>query len=159
MTPDQKSLVNDFTSESQQIVNDMQKVLEDIESGLRPNSDFAHFAQRIDGIMGCAKTLGLDGMEDLKLPLLAISNISEGCKTVGYKASQVKDGNLASIIAGFMADALEILEQALDDLSSEIVTVDPQHSDRIRDRLNWLGAQMKLSAKDQAEILARFGLK
>ncbi len=159
MTPDQKSLVDDFTSESLQIVSDMQKLLDDIEAGLKPHSDFAHFAQRIDGIMGCAKTLGLDGLENLKLPLAAISNLSEGCKSLGYKGSQVKDQSIAAIIAGFMADALEILEQALDDLNSEIVTIDADQTNRIKDRLTWLGTQMKLSAKDQAEILARFGLK
>jgi hypothetical protein len=159
MTPEQKSLLDDFTSESKDIISGLQNIIEELEVGTRQASEFAHFAQRIDGIMGCAKTLGIDGLPGIEIPLAAVGNLSEGCKSVGYKASQIKDPGLAKIVASFFAEALELLDDAIDDLKNGTAEVDSELAKKIRDRINWIGSQMKLSAQDQAEILARFGLR
>jgi hypothetical protein len=159
MTPDQKSLLDDFTSESKDIISSLQNLIEGLESGVKNSSEFAHFAQRIDGIMGCAKTLGIDGLPGIEVPLAAVGNLSEGCKSVGYKASQIKDPALSRLVASFFAEALELLDEAIDDLKNGTSEVDSELALTIRDRIYWIGNQMKLSEQDQAEILARFGLK
>ncbi len=159
MTPDQRSLLDDFTSESKDIISTLQNLIGELESGTRNSAEFAHFAQRIDGIMGCAKTLGIDGLPGIEIPLAAVGNLSEGCKSVGYKASQIKDPGLSRLVASFFAEALELLDEAIDDLRNGTAEVDSDHALKIRDRINWIGTQMKLSSQDQAEILARFGLK
>jgi hypothetical protein len=159
MTPEQKSLLDDFTSESKDIISTLQILIEELETGIQEPTEFAHFAQRIDGIMGCAKTLGIDGLPGIEIPLAAVGNLSEGCKSVGYKASQIKDPGLSRLVASFFAEALELLDEAIDDLKNGTAQVDPAQAIKIRDRINWIGSQMKLSSQDQAEILARFGLK
>ena len=159
MTPDQKSLLDDFTSESKDIISSLQNLIGELETGTRSSTEFAQFAQRIDGIMGCAKTLGIDGLPGIEIPLAAVGNLSEGCKSVGYKASQIKDPGLSRLVASFFAEALELLDEAIDDLRNGTAEVDSELALKIRDRINWIGTQMKLSSQDQAEILARFGLK
>ena len=63
------------------------------------------------------------------------------------------------MVAGFIAEAIEMLSAALKDLAKGYISIDTSHADTIRERLIWIAGKLKLSAKDQMEIMARFGLK
>jgi hypothetical protein len=154
-----KVLIEGFIEESKEILASIEEPLSDLENGEGNPDDFVKVAQRIDGIMGCAKTLGLGSLQHIAPALLVISNMSEGCKALGYRASQIKQPEVTKIVAGFLAEAVEMLESALMDLQKGYVSIDTQHAGTIKDRLIWISSKLKLSPQDQLEIMARFGLK
>src|SRR5207253_2068805 len=121
--------------------------------------NFVKVAQQIDGIMGCAKTLGIGTLKEVAPALLVISNLSEGIKALGYRASQLKQVEVTKVVAGFVAEAVEMLQAALLDLKKGYVSIDTKHANTIKERLIWISSKLKLSPKDQMEIMARFGLK
>ena len=159
LSPEQKALIEDFTQESKEILDGLEDIIADLETGRGKAEGFATIALKIDGIMGCAKTLGLEGLPELSLALKVISNLAEGCKMLGYKAAQVKEGEVVKIVAGFLADAVEMVENAIDDLNKGYISFDAEDAARIKDRIVWISGKLSLSAEDQAKILARFGLK
>ena len=159
MDEQSKQLIEGFVEESQEILASIEDPLADLESGVGNPDDFVKVAQRIDGIMGCAKTLGLGTMKQIAPALQVISNLSEGCKALGYRASQIKQTEVSKIVAGFIAEAVEMLDAALADLKKGYVSIDTGHATVIKERLVWIASKLKLSAKDQLEIMARFGLK
>lgn len=152
-------LVEGFIEESQGILDGLAEPLGNLENGEGKPDDFAQVAQRIDGIMGCAKTLGIGTFAQIAPALSVISNLAEGCKALGYRASQLKQPEISKVVAGFVSEAVEMLGAALQDLSKGYISIDTVHADRIRERLIWISGKLKLSPKDQMEIMARFGLK
>ncbi len=155
--PDQE-LIKAFIEESQEICEQLEELVTQMEEGTADNESFAHFAQRIDSIMGCAKTLGLEGFPSLAAALKNISNLAEGCKMLGYKAAQVQEAESLAIVAAFLFDALELIQASLRDLSKGYVSVDVKHAERVKDRLLWISGKLSLSEEDQKNILKRFGL-
>lgn len=154
-----KEVIEAFIEESQGIIDSLEEPLSGLENGEGTPDDFANVALKIDGIMGCAKTLGLGGMQEVGPAMQVISNLSEGCKALGYRASQVKEPEVGTIIAGFLAEAIEMLSNALRDLRKGYISIDTAHANRIRERLIWISTKLKLSPKDQMAIMARFGIK
>jgi len=154
-----KMLIDGFIEESQGIIQALEEPLSALESGEGDADNFAQIAQRIDGIMGCAKTLGIGTLKEIAPALKVISNLSEGCKALGYRASQIKQPEITTVVAGFVAEAVEMLSAAIGDLAKGYVSIDTGQADRIRERLLWIAGKLKLSPKDQMEIMARFGLK
>jgi hypothetical protein len=65
MTPEQKALIDDFVSESEAILAELENIIDELADGDREVDDFALVGQRIDGIMGCAKTMGLVEQQEL----------------------------------------------------------------------------------------------
>ncbi len=153
-----KELVNDFVEESLGIVETIQNIVEPIEMGEADGKGFVEFALKIDGIMGCAKTLNLDSYKELEVAMSTISKLSEGCKVLGYRASQIQDPVLVKLVAAFMADALEMVENALRDLKKGHISFDVAYSEKIRDRLQWITGKLKLNEEDMKAIWKHFGL-
>lgn len=153
-----KQLIADFVEESQGIIDQLREIVEGLENLERPPSDFALFGQRIDGIMGCAKTMGLEGIPDLALAIKVIGQQAEGCKLLGYKASQMSDPNIIKMVAAFLADALEMVDQATQDLKTGKATVDAKQAARTSERINFVAGRLRLSEDDQKQILRMFGL-
>jgi len=154
-----KDLIEAFVEESQGIVATTTDMLDELQDGDGGTESFAQIGQRIDGIMGCAKTMGLDTYPQLAPALNVISNLSEGCKALGYQAAELKDLTLAPMAAGFLADAVEMLGAAVLDLKKGYVSIDMKAAERIKERLLWFVQKTKLSPEDQKKLLARFGLK
>jgi chemotaxis protein histidine kinase CheA len=158
MDQQMKELIEAFVEESQGIVESASSILDELQDGDGNMESFAQIGQRIDGIMGCAKTMGLDTYPELAPALKVISNLSEGCKALGYQAAEIRDSQLAPMAAGFLADAVEILGAAVLDLKKGYVSIDMKAAERIKERLAWFTEKTKLSPEDQKRLLARFGL-
>src|SRR4051812_22031931 len=85
-----KDILDGFKEEANQILKELDKVIESLEL---PHKDFpsqllSEFSQKIDRIMGAAKTLGLEDPHHMGLK--RISQISQICKALGYRAAEVK---------------------------------------------------------------------
>jgi len=92
-------LVQEFCQDVRAILEELSPLIDSIEfKNIRP-SDLESFGQKVDRIMGAAKSLGYE----------SIGTISELCKAVSYKASQSQDPNLVRIVTGILAEALEAL--------------------------------------------------
>jgi len=158
LTEEQKGVLADFVEESSGIIEKLNVLIEQIEMGEKAGEAFTEFAQKIDGIMGCAKTLGLESISGLAFLVQTVGNLSEGCKALGYKASQLKESDRIQIVAGFLAEALEMIHDAIADLKKGYVSIDTSHAETIKQRLSWLISKLNLSAEEQAAILKKFGL-
>lgn len=156
----QVELLKDFSAESLESLDAAQAIVEGIDAGEISAEQFAVAAQRIDGIMGCAKTLGLKDLRDLQPILEVISGVSEGCKALGYKASQsTVGGPVVSIVASFYLDAIEVLQGAVRDLGKGYVSIDLKRAKKIEERLTWVLGQLQLSPLEESRILAMFGVR
>ena len=111
-------LVQEFCQDVRAILEELSPLIDSIEfKNIRP-SDLESFGQKVDRIMGAAKSLGYE----------SIGTISELCKAVSYKASQSQDPNLVRIVTGILAEALEALSVLVKSLETngKELSDDPQ---------------------------------
>lgn len=155
----QKEILLAFVEESEAIVEQLVALLDALDTGERGPEGFAEFGQKIDGIMGCAKTMGLDSFRGFGELLTMISGLTEGCKALGYKAASLDDDETRGIVIGFLADALEFLEAGIRDLKKGYVSIDLVGARKVSDRIAWIVTKLQLSPEEQKKLLARFGLK
>ncbi len=155
----QQEILNAFVEDCEIIVEKAAALLEEIDLGDRDSEAFAEFGGLVDGIMGCAKTMGLDTMENLRPLLNLISQLTEGCKALGYKAASIQDEERRGIVSGFLADSLEFVSAALRDLKKGYVSLNMDQARKVIERLTWIVGRMELSPEEQRELLKRFGLK
>jgi len=136
-----KEVLDDFRAESSGLVNELEELvngLEESDGTTFPTEQLKEFSQKIDRIMGAAKTLlgfapGHAGMSFL-------ANVSEMCKTMGYQAAALQRANLVPIFAGFWAETVEVMQEVLQHLESEANTkaVIEKRSALLQKRLAWL---------------------
>lgn len=102
-------LLSDFISESQGLVSEMLEHLEEIEGNPAEVRRLEKVGSLIDRIMGGAKSLALDCPPHHALH--KVSAMSEICKIVSYKASQISDNEVFyNICVAFLIDASEWLD-------------------------------------------------
>ena len=155
---DSEELVDAFCEEASGIFDQILAIAEGIESGTKPATEFETFAIKIDSVMGCAKTLGLEALGELIPFFYAISQIGEGSKALGYKAFQLKDPVATKMVAGFLCEAAEMSIQALEGLKKGELNFDHEDVRRIAERVKWLAGRLKLTAEEEQSILKKFGM-
>lgn len=102
-------LVTEFKSESQEIIEELLQLLEEMEEGLSPVSRLDDYGQKVDRIMGGATSLAVMMNEDHLLT--QIGSCAGLCKTLGYRGSQITaNPALATAVVAVLADMTEILE-------------------------------------------------
>jgi chemotaxis protein histidine kinase CheA len=138
-------ILRSFNEESRQLLDELSEVLGRIEQskGEFPTALFDEFAQKIDRIMGSAKTIGVHVPSHQGL--IAIGKLAELCKYVGYKAAQKKDVRLVPICAAFWADTLENLNTLMENLENQprSAEIAQGFTDVIQTRLKWLAGHLK----------------
>lgn len=140
-----KEILDDFRAESSALINELELLvneLEECDGIVFPEEQLKVFSQKIDRIMGVAKTLlsvvpGHEGMTFL-------ANVSEMCKTMGYQAAALKRAKLVPIFAGFWAETVEVMQEVLEKLESEANTkvVIESRSALLQKRLSWLAEKV-----------------
>jgi len=131
-------ILKEFVDESKGLIEQMIEILEKVESDPSQLKELETYGQIVDRIMGGAKVLALD--HPATHPVHSIANLSELCKLVGYKASQVTNNpHLITVVIAFLLDATETLAS----LNAEIAVPQPKKiSDLLTatflDRLQWL---------------------
>jgi hypothetical protein len=154
----QKELLEAFVEESEGVLAKLEETLDAIDSGTKGPEGFADFGLGIDGIMGCAKTLGLSSFAAFGDLLSIISSLTEGCKALGYKAATLEDEEVRGIVIGFLSDALEFIKGGIRDLKKGYVSIDVDGARRVADRVAWIVTKLELSPAEEQALLKRFGL-
>lgn len=158
MEAELKAMLINFADESDEILTDIEGTIEAIENGESGPEAFADFAQKVDRIMGCASSLNLLNIPEVAVALESIGHISMGCKTLGYRATQIKQPEIVIIAAGFLAEAVEVLHEAINDLRKGYISLDADRTARMGQRLGWLCEKLRLSPDEEKALRKSFGL-
>lgn len=138
-------ILRSFEEESRQLLVELTDVLTRIEAskGDFPAALFDEFAQKIDRIMGSAKTIGVHVPNHEGL--IAIGKMAELCKYVGYKAAEKKDPRVVPICAAFWADTLENMTTLMNHLEDppKSAEVAKGFTEVLQSRLKWLAGHLK----------------
>lgn len=138
-------ILNDFRSETNGLLAELNEIVEKLEEEAAksfPSALLEDFAQKIDRIMGAAKTLSL--MEPGHLGLQRIGKLGEICKHIGYKAAEKSAIALIPYCTAFWADTIEVigdLVKTVDDAEKN-AEVARSFSQVLQKRLEWLGSRV-----------------
>ena len=164
-----KEILDGFKQETKALLAELTEVVESLEeagTGPLPAEKLSEFAQKIDRIMGAVTTMvQLDGA--LK-PLGFVSTMAELCKKTGYQAARLNQPALAAIFAGFWADVIEVIDEAvaLVDTPEKISEVSADFTPVLLKRLKWLsdkvaeasgGGTSTMLSQDEIEKLMKAG--
>jgi hypothetical protein len=155
-------ILNGFREESRQLLNELTQIVEALErpSATFPTQALEDYSQRIDRIMGAAKTLLLLSPDHIGLQ--SIGKISEICKSMGYRAANRGIPAMIPIFAAFWMDVIEVLSDLLDVLDNREKTISKakEFCPVLQRRLEWLlqkvdgakGAPEKVHGAGGAEL-------
>jgi hypothetical protein len=168
-------LVRDFKFESKQLTIRLLELLEACEGDFSRVANLEEFGQTVDRIMGGAASLNLL-FETPNERITLITNYSELCKAVGYKASQIKDNpQFYDICVALLLDATETLDVMIDmaDSEDQMSGLKELISTTFLERLKWVSNQFgadvratvgvdsnssKLGQVDIDELMRKLGL-
>lgn len=143
-------IVEGFKEETTQLMQELTQVVEKLEdqSDEFPSALLEEFAQKIDRIMGTAKTLSQ--MDPGHEGLVILAKFGELCKATGYKAAASKCVPLVPIFAAFWADTVDTIEDIVKNFEDEekIKKITQEFSPVIHKRLEWLAKQVMTLTKD-----------
>ncbi len=133
-------ILNYFKKESEEVLAELTVLVEKLEivQGDFPSALLAEFSQKIDRIMGAAKTMSLEAPEHPGFQ--RIGRLAELCKVMGYKAAERKSAPLLPIFAAFWGDTIEVtqnLVRAVEDLP-KTEQIAKSFSAVLQKRLEWL---------------------
>jgi hypothetical protein len=137
-----KDIIVDFVDESKVIVDDLLKILEDVEGNFSQVKRLEEYGQRVDRIMGGAKSLAL--LAGPQHGLHVIGDYADLCKAVGYKASQIRDNaQLFDICVALLFDATEALSDGIENLADDETSsaLRGSLSATFLERLRWVSNQ------------------
>jgi hypothetical protein len=150
-----KDIVKDFVIESKGIIQDLVDLLEGIEGDFSQVSQLEEYGQKVDRIMGGAKSLALLVPQDH--PLHMVADYAQLCKAVGYKASQIKGNEqFFDICVALLLDATETLSEWINNLGEDSVEdMKSSFTSTFLERLRWVsnqfGADVRASVDSQTK--------
>lgn len=137
-----KDIVKDFVIESKRIIHELVDLLESIEGDFSQVLRLEEYGQKVDRIMGGAKSLAL--LATLEHPLHMVADYAALCKAVGYKASQIQsNAQFYDICVALLLDATETLSDWVVALEEETPIEDLKQSlsSTFLERLRWVSNQ------------------
>ncbi|NQZ00651.1 MAG: hypothetical protein HRT45_08285 [Bdellovibrionales bacterium] len=137
-------IVEEFKEESRSLVQDLMEILESVEDDPEQNKGLEEFGQKVDRIMGSAKTMVMTcEVESEAAEYELIGQYSELCKSIGYKGSQISGNqDLVNITVGLLFDATETLEKLIELVGTDkSLQRDEVLSGPFLERLKWLSTQ------------------
>ena len=141
--PSMKEVVDDFCTESETLLNQLQDVLDDMEDGPENSANFEKFGQIIDRIMGAAATLQAD----------QISKFAELGKAIGYKSSQVDDIDLRNIVTAILFDTVDLFQKIITGIKTgDSESLETLNTDAFVSRLQWLKEKFKNVERASVEM-------
>lgn len=106
--PSMKEIVLDFCKESTTLFLELDKILNDLENTPSDSKLMEKFGQVIDRVMGAAKSIGAE----------EIATFCELGKLIGYKASQISDPPLLTVVIAVLFDAVDLLHKMIKKLET-----------------------------------------
>ncbi len=154
-------IIAEFRAESNPLLVELGgyvEALEDFEGGAFPAETLENFAQRVDRIMGAAKTIGMT--EPDHWGLQAMGKIAELCKYTCYQAAKLKLAALLPVFAAFLADAVEMLQELLDAIEDEarVQKARRTFAPVLQKRLEWLSQKVQQQGAAAGAPLAQGGV-
>ncbi len=146
-------IVEDFITESKNILVDLNEALEHAEGGGKYSSHLETYGQMVDRILGGAKTLAMT-MEGGHPTIEKIGDYAGICKAVGYKASQIKNNEgFYSVCVALLMDATEILEEMLNMLESDQpINAKDVISKTLIERLKWVSSKFSAEYRESVAV-------
>jgi hypothetical protein len=146
-------ILDEFRKESMGIIKELSEIVDKLEV---PQADFpaqlmSDFAQRIDRIMGAAKTLSME--DPAHLGFLRIGQLAELCKVIGYRAANVGTRSMVPLFAAFFADVVEIISKMFTTLEDgeKCAALAKPFSEVLQKRLEWLVTKLNDATKGGAQ--------
>lgn len=153
-----KEIVKEFQLESKSLIRELEALVETLEEHEDtvefPSNTLSEFAQRIDRIMGAARTIAT--FDPKHVGLKRVGSLCALCKRLGYTAAEKQDARLLPIFAGFWADTLEnveVLIDAVEDPARSTAAVQ-KTTEVLQKRLAWLAGHLGIPADKLAKDLA-----
>ena len=156
-----QDILKGFKEESTSLLKELLGIIEKIESTDQksfPANLLTDFAQKIDRIMGAAKTICMEVPEHMGLQ--KIGKLAELCKIIGYQAAESKNTALLPIFTAFWADTIEVMESLLTAFENEQQTAEitQSFSGILQKRLEWLMTRVEQDSSHATELLKKLGL-
>jgi len=148
-----KDIVKDFVGESMVLIQDLTELLDSIEGDFSQVTKLEEYGQKVDRVMGGAKSLALLVPPDHALHTVA--DYAALCKAVGYKASQIKgNAQFYDICVALLLDATETLGKWISNLGEDTAEdLKNSFSKTFLERLRWVSNQF--SADVRASVDAK----
>jgi chemotaxis protein histidine kinase CheA len=128
-----EEIVQEFCSETKVLLSELEPLLEALELNPANLKALEDFGQKVDRIMGAAKSLEFHQM----------GIISEFCKTISYKSAQSKNTELIIIVVAFLFEAVEILNAMIENLQiNKRAELDPLAIKPILSRLEFISGRL-----------------
>lgn len=135
-----KAIIDDFKSESLSLIEECIELLETAENNPSEVEKLSDFANRIDRVMGGAKSLALMAPKDH--PLNLIGDYCAICKSVGYQGAQVQGNDeLYNVIVALLLDAVEMTQTIFEKLDSTSTELKKLFTTTFLERLKWISFQ------------------
>ena len=129
-----KEVVEEFCDESDKLCEQLLDHVDDLEEDPTNNEILELFGQKIDRIMGAAKSLEAD----------KTGKLCELSKKIGYKASQSHDEALLTLVQATLADSVEILQTLIKSIRTEgVEKTDDINLSAFIKRLYWVTEKFK----------------
>lgn len=140
MSLDQE-LLNDFFIETNQLIEEVLEQLEEIESDFSQVAKLKECGNKVDRIMGGAKSLAT--MADPNHGINIIADYTSLCKIVSYRASENKTNEkLYDITVALLLDAIEALKVILPQVNKPTSELKKLISQNFIDRVRWISEQL-----------------
>ena len=134
-------LLNDFFDESKNLIEELVELLEDIESDFSQVSKLNDFGNKIDRIMGTARSLAMMAEPDHGLNL--ISDYTSLCKLVAYKGAENTDNPLFyDVTVALLLDATEALKILIPQIELKVNQLKRLISPQFIDRVKWISEML-----------------
>ncbi len=163
-----KTILDDFTKESLILIDECLDLLESIEEDPSEVGKLSDFANRIDRVMGGAKSLAL--LVSNEHPLHLIGDYCAICKSVGYQGAQIQNNDqLYNVVVALLLDAVEMTKDLFSEMDKTATELKKKFSTTFLERLKWISFQYdelekkrsggeKLQQNEIDELLAKLGL-
>ncbi|MFN3454421.1 MAG: hypothetical protein ACK41T_05620 [Pseudobdellovibrio sp.] len=135
-----KEILNDFYEESKGLIEELVDLLESMEGDFSQIERLCEYGNKIDRIMGTARSIALMAPPDHGLNL--ISDYTSLCKVVAYKAAEVKSNpKLYEVTVALLLDATEALEVLIPKLELPMDELKKCISPNFIERVRWVSGQ------------------
>lgn len=146
-----KDIIKDFVDESKELIHQLLELLEGIEGDFSQVKVLAEYGNRVDRIMGGAKSLAL--MADPGHPLFLIGDYAALCKAVGYKGSQIRGNQqFYDICVALLLDATETLDTLMDHIEDNEQDLKKVIPAAFLERLRWISKQFNENYSESVDV-------
>lgn len=130
-------ILNEFLTEAKRLVAECQTLLEDVDGKPGEALRLEEFANKIDRVMGAAKSLGL--LVDGDHPLHMVGDTTAICKALGYRGAKVgNQPQLYGVTVSFLLDAVETVDEILDRMEDPAADLRADLKNTLLERLKWI---------------------